>query len=332
MAQCLVSGAAGFIGFHLCDELLRRGNQVIGVDNLNSYYSQQLKLDRLSQLNHKDFHFQRVELADRQSVEKVFDSTDYDVVFHLAAQAGVRHSINNPHDYVESNLVGFLNVLEACRQSEVHHLVYASSSSVYGKNKKVPFSVEDNVDAPASLYAATKRSNELIASTYSGLYGMFITGLRFFTVYGPWGRPDMAIYRFAEAMTSGQPIDVYNFGQMQRDFTYIDDIVDGVLRAASTIIDGNSNQQEGDHRIYNLGNNRPIELSHLIATLEQALGIKAKKRMLPMQPGDVYETFADIERSRKELGFEPKTTIEDGIYQFVDWYQAYHSPRLRFAA
>lgn len=325
MDRILVTGAAGFIGYHLCERLLARGDEVVGVDNVNAYYSQRLKRDRLARLTHERFRFQRLDLADRAAVEGLMGDHAFDRVIHLAAQPGVRYSLENPHAYVESNLVGFANVLEACRREETPRLVYASSSSVYGGNEKVPFAVGDRVDQPASLYAATKRSNELIASTYADLYDLSLTGLRFFTVYGPWGRPDMAIYRFADAMTQGRPIDVYNHGRMRRDFTYVDDIVSGVVSASDM-------PPDGEHRVYNLGNHKPVELGRLIETLEASLGVTAKKRMLPMQPGDVYQTYADIDLSREELGFEPKTSLEEGVAAFVDWYRGYHLAERRLAA
>ena len=325
MRKVLVTGAAGFIGSHLCRRLLDRGEQVIGVDNLNSYYSPQLKLDRLKELHKiEGFQFHQVELADRAAVGELFDSEDYTVVYHLAAQAGVRYSLKNPHVYVESNLVAFMNVLEGCRNHGSPHLVYASSSSVYGGNTKIPFSEEDPVENPVSLYAATKRSNELTAAVYSQLFGMQITGLRFFTVYGPWGRPDMAIYRFVDAMLKGEPIDVYNHGRMRRDFTYIDDIVDGVVRASDASI-ARADEDAGVHRLYNLGNNSPVELSDLISVIEKALGVRALLRMAPMQPGEVLETYADIRKASAELGFSPRTSIEEGIDRFVSWYKLYHA-------
>jgi UDP-glucuronate 4-epimerase len=324
--KCLVTGAAGFIGYHLCGRLLARGEEVLGVDNLNAYYSPKLKHDRLEQLaSQSAFEFRRVELSDRAEVGELFDTGDFDVVYHLAAQPGVRYSLKNPHAYVDSNLVAFVNVLEGCRHHGDPHLVYASSSSVYGGNRKVPFSVDDPVDNPVSLYAATKRANELTASTYAQLYSMAITGLRFFTVYGPWGRPDMAIYKFVDAMVRGEPIDVYNHGHMRRDFTYVEDIVDGVVRAADASLDrvGAPGGPAG-HRLYNLGNNKPSPLGELIDLLEVSLGTKAERRLLPMQPGDVLETYADIDLTTRELGFQPTTSLEEGVRSFVAWYRSYH--------
>jgi len=324
--KCLVTGAAGFIGYHLCEHLLGRGEEVLGVDNLNAYYNPTLKQDRADRLSAQSgFEFRRVELSNRPEVGELFDTSDFDVVFHLAAQPGVRYSLKNPHAYVDSNLVAFVNILEGCRHHGNPHLVYASSSSVYGSNKKVPFSVGDPVDNPVSLYAATKRANELTASTYAQLYSMAITGLRFFTVYGPWGRPDMAIYKFVDAMVRGEPINVFNHGQMRRDFTYIDDIIDGVVRAGDASLD-RAFVPEGPagHRLYNLGNNHPSPITDLIDLIEVSLGTKAERRMLPMQPGDVLETYADIDLSVRELGFEPKTSLEEGVWNFVAWYCSYH--------
>lgn len=327
MHKCLVTGAAGFIGYHLCERLLGRGARVIGVDNLNAYYDPRLKQDRLARLRRQhSFQFHKVELADRDAAGDLFESVECDVVFHLAAQAGVRYSIKNPHAYVESNLVAFMNVLEGCRGQGSRHLVYASSSSVYGGNQKTPFSIDDPVGNPVSLYAATKRSNELVATTYSHLYGMPITGLRLFTVYGPWGRPDMALYRFADAMSRGKTIDVYNHGNMRRDFTFVDDIVDGVIRAAESSLD-HSGGRPGTHRLYNLGNNQPVELGKVISLLEGSMGVTAEKRYLPMQPGDMLETYADIEATTRDLGYEPKTSFEEGVEKFVRWHREYHQDR-----
>jgi len=328
----LVTGSAGFIGYHLAKELLARGEHVLGVDNLNDYYNVQLKRDRLKKLTlSANFCFEKQDLADRQAVDLLFQRHEIGAVLHMAAQAGVRYSLKNPHAYVDSNLVAFVNVLEGCRAQQVAHLVYASSSSVYGVNKKAPFSVEDPVDHPISLYAATKKSNELMAHTYSHLYHLPTTGLRFFTVYGPWGRPDMAIYKFTEAIMQGRPIDVYNFGKMRRDFTYIDDIVEGVLRvveqmpSADVSTDGQSERsRRAAYQLYNIGNHRPVELEYLISILESCLGRPAKKNYLPMQPGDVQETYADIESLRKAVGFSPNTPIEEGVPKFVQWYQQYH--------
>ncbi len=335
MAKILVTGAAGFIGYHTCARLLARGDTVVGVDNLNSYYAPSLKEARLAQLtSHLGFRFQRVELGDRAAVEALFADERVDRVIHLAAQAGVRYSLTHPHAYVDSNLAGFLHILEGCRHHEVAHLTYASSSSVYGANTTMPFSVHQNVDHPVSLYAATKKANELMAHTYSHLYGLPTTGLRFFTVYGPWGRPDMAYFSFTKAILEGRPIDVFNHGQMQRDFTYIDDIVEGVIRTSDHTATGNP-AWDGAHpdpatsrapyRLYNIGNNNPVELMHLIRTLEQALGRTAMLNYLPMQAGDVPATYADITALTDAVGFAPSTSIETGIARFVDWYRAYYS-------
>jgi UDP-glucuronate 4-epimerase len=334
MANILVTGSAGFIGFHLCQRLLARGDVVMGLDNLNNYYNVQLKQDRLAQLEGRPgFTFLRVDLADRAGMERVFQDCEFDTVVHLAAQAGVRYSLTNPHAYIDSNLVGFTNILEGCRHKRVRHLVYASSSSVYGANTEMPFSVHHNVDHPVSLYAATKKANELMAHTYSHLYGLPTTGLRFFTVYGPWGRPDMALYLFTKAILEDRPIDVFNEGKMRRDFTYIDDIVEGVMRVTDRPACPNA-QWSGAHpdpgtsrapyKIYNIGNHQPVELQHFIATLEKALGKQARKNYLPMQPGDVPATYADVDDLMRDVGFQPSTPIEQGIQRFVDWYRHYH--------
>jgi len=338
MNSYLVTGSAGFVGSHLAKALLARGEQVLGVDNLNDYYSVQLKRDRLGQLTSlPNFSFEKLELADREATRSLFQRHSFSIVLHMAAQAGVRYSLENPHAYVDSNLVAFVNVLEGCREATVKHLVYASSSSVYGANEKVPFSVSDPVDHPVSLYAATKKANELMAHVYSHLYELPTTGLRFFTVYGPWGRPDMALYKFTDAITQDRPIDVYNHGNMRRDFTYIDDIVEGVLRVAEQIPEANTGENPDDrgscsfpgfsraaYRVYNIGNHQPVELEHLISILETCLGKKAKKNYLPMQPGDVPETYADIGTLRTAVGFCPNTPIEVGVGRFVEWYQQYH--------
>ncbi len=334
MTKFLVTGAAGFIGFHVTAKLLDRGDRVVGIDNLNDYYSVQLKRDRLARLDGRDgFEFRELDIAADANLQKLFSEQRPEVVIHLAAQAGVRYSIENPGVYVQSNVVGFANMLEGCRHHQVRHLVYASSSSVYGANTKMPFSVHDNVDHPVSLYAASKKANELMAHTYSHLYGLPTTGLRFFTVYGPWGRPDMALFKFTEAILAGRPIDVYNHGQMQRDFTYIDDIVEGVIRTADRTAAANS-AWSGDqpdpgtslapYRLYNIGNNQPVELLHLIEVLERALGRTAEKNMLPIQPGDVPATYADVDDLIQDIGFQPKTPIEDGVQKFVEWYREYH--------
>ena len=337
MSKILVTGSAGFIGFHLTQRLLARGATVVGLDNLNDYYDVRLKEDRLAQLEGQEhFTFQRLDLAHRKAVAEMFETERFDVVVHLAAQAGVRYSLQNPHAYVDSNLVGFVNVLEGCRHTSIKHLVYASSSSVYGANTKMPFSVHHNVDHPVSLYAATKKANELMAHTYSHLYGVPTTGLRFFTVYGPWGRPDMALYLFTKAIVEGRPIKVFNHGKMRRDFTYIDDIVEGVMRVMDHGPQPNpawsgANPDPGTsscpYKIYNIGNNQPVELMHFIATLENCLGRAAKKEMAPMQPGDVPETYADVDDLERDVGFRPRTPIEEGISRFVEWYCAYYGVR-----
>jgi UDP-glucuronate 4-epimerase len=330
----LITGSAGFIGFHLSQYLLSRGYKVIGIDNLNDYYDVNLKNDRLIQLKkYQNFRFYKLNLEDRQGLEKLFEDQTFNIVVNLAAQPGVRYSIKHPHAYIDSNLVGFMNVLEGCRQSKVGHLVCASSSSVYGANTKTPFSVHDNVDHPISLYAATKKANELMAHSYSHLYGIPITCLRFFTVYGSWGRPDMAPMLFTKAILSKKPIDVFNYGKMQRDFTYIDDIVEGVFQVIHTIPQSNPNwtgslpdpaTSQAPYRIYNIGNNKPIELMYFIELLENCLGIKAEKNMLPMQAGDVLTTYADIEDLVRDVGFKPTTPIEVGIEHFVSWYRSYY--------
>ncbi len=332
MAQVLVTGAAGFIGFHTANRLLDRGDQVVGLDNLNAYYNVQLKKDRLQRLQGCEaFEFQQLALEDRDGMFRLFEQKQFDSVIHLAAQAGVRYSLTNPHAYVDSNLVGFMNILEACRHNKVRHLTYASSSSVYGSNRNIPFSVDDRVDHPISLYAASKKANELMAHTYSHLFGLPTTGLRFFTVYGPWGRPDMAMWLFTEAILKGKPIDVFNHGRMRRDFTFVDDIVEGVVRVNDNIPQPNADADPMDdattaapYRIYNIGNNQPVELMKMIEVLEDCLGRKAEKNMLPMQPGDVPETYADIDALQRDVGFRPATPIETGIRRFVEWYRSYH--------
>ena len=334
MSKILVTGAAGFIGFFLCKQLLAQGEEVIGLDNLNDYYDVILKQARLAQLTDKNnFRFYQLDLADRQGMAQLFADIKPDRVLHMAAQAGVRYSLTNPHAYVDCNLVGFMNILEGCRYSGVKHLVYASSSSVYGSNKKMPFSVHDNVDHPVSLYAATKKANELMAHTYSHLYSLPTTGLRFFTVYGPWGRPDMALFLFTKAILEGRAIDVFNYGKMRRDFTYIDDITEGVLRASDNIPSPNPDWSGYDpdpgisaapYKIYNIGNNKPVELGYFIEVLEDCLGTKAVKNLLPMQPGDVPETYANIDDLQKDVGFKPSTSIEVGIPRFVEWYRSFY--------
>lgn len=324
----LVTGAAGFIGYHLAQRMLRDGMQVYGVDNLNDYYDVQLKIDRLEQLKgHPQFTFERLDLSDRNVVTHLFTNQTFDGVVHLAAQAGVRYSLQNPNAYVDSNLVGFVNVLEGCRQQQMGHLVFASSSSVYGTNRKVPFSVIDNVDHPISLYAATKKANELMAHSYSHLYGLPITGLRFFTVYGPWGRPDMAYFKFVDAIASGRPIDVYNHGQLQRDFTYIDDVIEGVMRVLQQ--PPKTEASQAPYRLYNIGNNNPVSLLRFIEIIEIELGKTAQKNWLPMQPGDVFATYADITELSRDVGFQPQTALEDGMHQFVQWYHQYTRSRQR---
>lgn len=330
----LVSGAAGFIGFHVALRLLARGDSVIGVDNLSDYYDVSLKEARLSQLKAYDsFQFHRLDLVDRPSTQSLFDKYPPERVIHLAAQAGVRYSIENPHAYIDSNLVGFGNVLEGCRHSAVEHLVFASTSAVYGANEKLPFSVEDNVDHPVSLYAATKKANELMAHAYSHLYRTPTTGLRFFTVYGPWGRPDMALFSFTRAILEGKPIDVYNNGNMRRDFTFIDDIVEGVVRTLDNPAEPDSNwsglspqpaSSSAPYRLYNIGNHEPVELLRFIEIIETCLGTKAKKNLLPLQSGDVPATYADVEALAEAVGFRPNTPIEEGVARFVDWFRDYY--------
>jgi UDP-glucuronate 4-epimerase len=330
----LLTGVAGFIGFHVAQRLLARGDTVVGIDNLNPYYDVRLKEARLAQLtNRTGFHFLCLDLADGNSMTRLFVDHTPERVVHLAAQAGVRYSLTNPHAYVESNLVGFLHILEGCRHTNVQHLVYASSSSVYGANTKMPFSVHDNVDHPVSLYAASKKANELMAHTYSHLYRLPTTGLRFFTVYGPWGRPDMALFLFTQAILSGQPIEVFNEGKMRRDFTYIDDIVEGVVRVLDALPQPNPHwssmvpdpgTSQAPYRIYNIGNNQPVELLDFISTLENCLERTAEKKLLPMQPGDVPATYADVDDLMRDVGFRPSTPIATGIARFVEWYRAYY--------
>jgi UDP-glucuronate 4-epimerase len=334
MAKILVTGAAGFIGYHTSERLLARGDEVVGFDNVNDYYDPTLKEARLARLaKHPGFRITRGELGDRTAVDALFASERFDRVIHLAAQAGVRYSITNPHAYIDSNLVGFLHILEGCRHNGVQHLTYASSSSVYGANTAMPFSVHQNVDHPVSLYAATKKANELMAHTYSHLYRLPTTGLRFFTVYGPWGRPDMAMFLFTKAILEGKPIDVFNHGRMQRDFTYIDDIVEGVIRTSDHTAEPNPewNSDQPDpatskapYRIYNIGNNNPVELMYLIETLERSLGRTAEKRMMEIQPGDVPATYANVDALVRDVGFAPKTPIETGVRNFVAWYREYY--------
>ena len=332
----LVTGAAGFIGYHLCDRLLREGCRVVGVDDLNAYYDPRLKLARLARLEGRPgFSFEKLDIADRAAVPGLFRAARPAVVVNLAAQAGVRYSLENPHAYVDANLVGFTNILEGCRHHGVRHLVYASSSSVYGANTRMPFSVHDNVDHPVSLYAATKKANELMAHTYSHLFGLPTTGLRFFTVYGPWGRPDMALFLFTRAILAGEAIKVFNHGRMRRDFTYIDDIVEGVRRVMDRVPGGDPawsgdapdpGTSRAPYRLYNIGNNNPVELMHLIGALEAALGRRAEKLMLPIQPGDVPATFADVDDLQCDVGFRPATPIREGVGRFVAWYRETWEP------
>lgn len=334
MTKHLITGTAGFIGFHLAKRLLDRGDQVVGFDNVNDYYSVELKRDRLSQLaDYQNFTLVEADLADQSAVDSVFRQHDFERVVNLAAQAGVRYSLTHPRAYTESNIVGFLNILEACRHAKTPHLTYASSSSVYGGGTHMPFSTAARVDHPLSLYAATKKSNELMAHTYSHLYGLPTTGLRFFTVYGPWGRPDMALFIFTKAILEGRPIDVFNEGKMRRDFTYIDDIVEGVDRTSQQIAapdpnwnsdDPNPSTSSAPYRVYNIGNNQPVELSYFIEVIEKALGVTAKRNLLPMQPGDVPATYADIDALEAAVGFRPATPIETGVQRFVDWYRDYY--------
>ncbi|HVV99790.1 MAG TPA: NAD-dependent epimerase [Planctomycetaceae bacterium] len=334
MPRYLVTGVAGFIGFHTACRLLERGEEVIGLDNLNDYYDVELKRARLAQLtSQRTFRFHQRDLADAAGMASLFADERPEIVIHLAAQAGVRYSLTNPRAYVDSNLVGFLNVLEGCRHHRVAHLVYASSSSVYGANTSMPFSVHQNVDHPLSLYAASKKANELMAHSYAHLYGIPSTGLRFFTVYGPWGRPDMALFLFTRAILAGEPIEVFNEGRMQRDFTYIDDIVEGVLRVADRPAQADAAwsgahpdpaSSRAPYRLYNIGNHEPVELLRMIEILEDCLGRKAVKRLLPMQPGDVPATFADVADLARDVGFQPATPLETGIARFVEWYRSYY--------
>ncbi len=331
--KILVTGAAGFIGSQLSKHLLARGDEVIGLDNLNDYYDVNLKKARLAQLKGQaNFKFVKLDLKNRSAVAELFIQEKFNKVMNLAAQAGVRYSIKNPYAYVDSNIIGFVNLLEGCRHNNIEHLVFASSSSVYGLNTKMPFSVHHNVDHPISLYAASKKANELMAHTYAHLYGLPTTGLRFFTVYGPWGRPDMALFKFTKGIIEDQPIDIYNNGNMQRDFTYIDDIVEGVIRVIDKIPQANPNwsgnmpdpcTSPAPYQLYNIGNNNPVELMYYIETLEKALGKKAKKNLLPMQAGDVPATYADVADLERDVGFKPRTSVEEGIGKFVEWYQDY---------
>ena len=332
----LVTGAAGFIGFHTARRLLERGEEVVGLDNLNAYYDPTLKEARLGILRqHPGFRFVKIDLADRAPMEELFRAEKFQRVVHLAAQAGVRYSISHPHTYVQSNVTGFLHVIEGCRHHAVEHLVYASTSSVYGANTQMPFSEQQNVDHPLTLYAATKKSNELMAHSYSSLYGLPTTGLRFFTVYGPWGRPDMALFLFTRHILAGTPIDVFNGGRHRRDFTYIDDIVQGVVAAVDKVAtpDPNWNSAAPDpatsnapYRIYNIGNQQPVELLRYIEVLERCLGRQARKNLLPMQPGDLPDTWADVEALARDVGYRPSTDLETGVKRFVEWYLEYYHP------
>jgi UDP-glucuronate 4-epimerase len=332
--RILVTGAAGFIGFHVSMELLARGDEVVGLDNLNDYYDPRLKAARLEILRqNKMFSFVKLDLIDRGSIEALFNVHKFNRVVHLAAQAGVRYSIENPHAYVDSNVTGFLHIIEGCRYNGVEHLVYASTSSVYGANTHMPFAVDQNVDHPLSLYAATKKANELMAHCYSSLYGLPTTGLRFFTVYGPWGRPDMALFLFTDNILAGKPIDVFNYGKHKRDFTYVADIVAGVLAALDHTArpDAHWNSDaphpstsRAPYRLYNIGNQRPVELLRYIEVLEECLGRKAQKNLLPLQPGDVPDTVADVEALVRDVGYRPSTPVEEGVKRFVEWYRSYY--------
>ncbi|MCR6644473.1 MAG: NAD-dependent epimerase [Terricaulis sp.] len=334
MSAILVTGAAGFIGYHLAERLLAAGREVIGIDNLNDYYDVSLKEARLARLaQRKGFSFQKLDLADAEGMDKLFAAHRFSVVYNMGAQAGVRYSLQNPRVYAQSNLDGFLNVLEGCRHHGVGHLVFASSSSVYGANTKTPFSTHDNVDHPVSLYAATKKANELMAHAYAHLYRLPCTGLRFFTVYGPWGRPDMALYLFTRAILAGEPINVFNNGDMERDFTYVDDVIEAVARVGDRTAAPDlhwsgaapdPSASSAPYRVYNVGNHAPVKLGRLIAVLEDALGRKAEKNMLPMQAGDVPATYADIDDLARDVGFAPSTPIEEGVGRFVAWYREYH--------
>ncbi|MCC4105266.1 NAD-dependent epimerase [Serratia ureilytica] len=330
----LVTGAAGFIGYHVAERLLTAGHQVVGIDNLNDYYDVGLKMARLDRLADKPgFRFIKLDLADREGMAALFAEHQFQRVIHLGAQAGVRYSLINPLAYADANLIGHLNVLEGCRHNKVEHLLYASSSSVYGLNRKLPFATEDSVDHPVSLYAATKKANELMSHSYSHLYGLPTTGLRFFTVYGPWGRPDMALFKFTKAILAGESIDVYNHGEMHRDFTYIDDIAEAIVRLQAvipqadpswTVEQGSLATSSAPYHVYNIGNNTPVKLMEYISALEKALGVTARKNMLPMQPGDVMDTSADTEELYRDIGFKPETSVEEGVKRFVDWYKAFY--------
>lgn len=332
--KILVTGAAGFIGFHVSQWLCNRGDEVVGIDNLNDYYEVSLKEARLSQLEPlSNFRFLKLDIADREGLAKLFSDEKFDRVVHLAAQAGVRYSIENPHAYADSNLVGFLNMLEGCRHNQVEHLVYASSSSVYGANETIPFSENNNVDHPVSLYAASKKANEAMAHSYSQLYNLPTTGLRFFTVYGPWGRPDMSPILFAKAITEDKPLKVFNYGKHRRDFTYIDDIVQGVVRTLDNVAQSNPEwsglnpdpaTSKAPWRIYNIGNSQPVELLYYIECIEKALGKTTEKELLPLQPGDVEHTYADVTALMRDTGYQPNTQIEEGVEKFIAWFKSYY--------
>jgi UDP-glucuronate 4-epimerase len=337
MKKTLVTGAAGFIGYHLASRLADEGKDVVGIDSLNDYYDVRLKQDRLGRLeSKKNFRFIKLDILDRAAVEKLFSGEKFSGVLHMAAQAGVRYSLTHPHAYIESNITGFLNILEGCRYHGIQHLVFASSSSVYGANTEIPFSEHQPADHPVSLYGATKKANELMAHTYAGLYNLPCTGLRFFTVYGPWGRPDMALFLFTKAITEGRPIEVFNHGKMKRDFTYIDDVVEGVVRTLQRVPgpDPGWDSRHPDpassrspYKIYNIGNHSPVELDRFISIIEDILGRKAERQLLPMQPGDVPATYADVDDLMRDVGFKPSTPIEEGIKRFIDWYRTYYSHR-----
>lgn len=336
--KILVTGAAGFIGFHVSQGLLARGDEVVGLDNLNDYYDPRLKASRLEILQRNgNFRFARLDIIDRGVVEALFAAGKFDRVIHLAAQAGVRHSIEHPHLYVDSNITGFLHILEGCRHHGVEHLVYASTSSVYGANTHLPFAVDQNVDHPLSLYAVTKKANELMAHCYSSLYGLPTTGLRFFTVYGPWGRPDMALFIFTANIISGKPIDVFNYGRHKRDFTYVDDIAAGVIAAVDHIASPDSewnsdapnpSTSRAPYRLYNIGNQRSVELLRYIEVLEECLGRKAQKNLMPLQQGDMPDTLADVDALTRNIGYRPSTSVEEGVKRFVEWYRAYYRPQV----
>jgi len=338
VSKILVTGAAGFIGSHVCIRLLERGDEVVGLDNLNDYYEVSLKEARLVRFSdHENFRLVKMDLADREGMEALFAEEKFDKVVNLAAQAGVRYSIENPHAYIDSNIVGFTNVLEGCRHNQVKHLVYASSSSVYGANETMPFSVHDNVDHPLSLYAASKKANELMAHTYSNLFDLPTTGLRFFTVYGPWGRPDMALFLFTRAILEGKPIDVFNHGKMRRDFTYIDDIVEGIIRVLDNTAAANPawsgkkpdpGSSKAPWRVYNIGNSSPVELMDYIGAIEKALGMEAKKNFMPLQDGDVPATYANVDDLVCDVGYKPDTPVEEGVARFVAWYRMYYQIKL----